>query len=254
MTFEPNTTPTPNWLYNGEMKKMNETELKVVLLVTRKTLGWFDPMTGQRKEQDYISQSQFKEFTGQSHTSIAKAIQNAVDTGWIIARDREGSPCDTPEKRQRRKVWYQLGGIFTSKISRQQCGQDENNSKKSRQHSCTHLGNNVDNTKETITKENIYIATQGVALNELIELFEPVNPSYKRIFSNTTQRKCLERLVKEHGEEKIAWAIRALEKTNQMKYAPTITTPYQLEEKLGQLVAFVQREKLDAEDKKITKI
>jgi len=62
MSFIPNTTPTPNWLYNGEMKKMNETELKVVLLVTRKTLGWFDPMTSERKQQDYISQFQYINF------------------------------------------------------------------------------------------------------------------------------------------------------------------------------------------------
>jgi hypothetical protein len=243
MTFEPNTTPTPNWLYNGEMKKMNETELKVVLLVTRKTLGWFDPMTGQRKEQDYISQSQFKEFTGQSHTAIAKAIQRAVDIGWIIARDRDGNLCNTSEKRRRRKVWYQLGGIFTNKISKQQCGLDEKDTKKSKQHSCTHLSNNVDNTKETITKENIYIAKQSFAVNDLLVLFEPINPSYKTLFANTTQRSAIERMVKEHGEEKITKIIKILKETNHMKYAPVITTPLQLESKLGQLLSFIGKQK-----------
>ena len=159
--FTPNTTPTPNWLYNGEMKKMNETQLKVVLLITRKTLGWFDPKTEGRKEQDYISQSQFMEFTGKSHTAIAIAIQSSVKNGWIIARDKNGNLCETSEKRRRRKVWYQLGSIFTKKISKQQSGQDKNlsnkvakKSNKSKQHSCTHLSNKVDNTKETITKEN----------------------------------------------------------------------------------------------------
>lgn len=117
MAFQPNTTPTPNWLYNGEMKKMNETQLKVVLLVTRKTLGWFNPKTNERKEQDYISQSQFMEFTGKGNKAISLAIQSCVEKGWIIARDKNGDICDTPEKRSRRKVWYQLGDIFTSKVS-----------------------------------------------------------------------------------------------------------------------------------------
>ena len=174
MSFIPNTTPTPNWLYNGEMKKMKETELKVVLLVTRKTLGWFDPMTEKRKTQDYISQSQFVEFTGQSHTAIAKAIQISVESGWIIARDKTGSLCETSEKRKRRKVWYQLGSVFTNKISgeksssnkskqqsglesKQQSGLDENLSNKvakSKQLLCTHLSNKVANTIVTLTKEN----------------------------------------------------------------------------------------------------
>jgi len=117
MSFIPNTPPTPNWLYNGEMKKINESELKVVLLVTRKTLGWFDPTTRERKAQDYISQSKFMEFTGQSNRAIATAIQVCVEHGWIIAKDRNGNTCNTPEKRARRKVWYQLGMVFTNKIS-----------------------------------------------------------------------------------------------------------------------------------------
>jgi len=159
MSFAPNTTPTPNWLYNGEMRKMTESELKVVLLVTRKTFGWFDPSTKERKQQDYISQKQFMEFTGQSHTAIACAIQSCVEHGWIIARDRQGNLCNTSNKRRRRKVWYQLGSIFTKKIpkkSKQQSGLDENlsnNLAKSKQQSCVHLSNNLDNTKETNTKE-----------------------------------------------------------------------------------------------------
>ena len=172
MAFQPNTTPTPNWLYNGEMRKMNETELKVVLLVTRKTLGWFDPMTGnQRKEQDYISQSQFLEFTGQtSNTSIANAIQNCIKNGWIIAKNKEGIICDTPEKRARRKVWYQLGNVFIDKISGTESGldsgtesgldEDDNEHlvqkmEASGTENGTHLVQKVDSTKETITKETI---------------------------------------------------------------------------------------------------
>ena len=165
MSFIPNTTPTPNWLYNGEMRKMSGTELKVVLLVTRKTLGWFDPMINERKSQDYISQKQFMEFTGLSNRTIATAIQVCVERGWIIARDKLGSLCNSPEKRERRKVWYQLGSIFTDKISGEESSQDNESGEvfvKSGELSDINLVNKVHNTKETITKVTNYNNTNSI--------------------------------------------------------------------------------------------
>lgn len=132
------------------MKKMNETELKVVLLVTRKTLGWFDPMSRDRKIQDYISQSQFIEFTGQGNKAIARAIQSCVEHGWIIAKDKNGNICASSDKRARRRIWYQLGNIFTDKISSGVQMTPESGVQKS-----THLVSKGHSTKETIyTKEN----------------------------------------------------------------------------------------------------
>jgi len=107
-----------------------------------------------------------------------------------------------------------------------------------------------DNKQQRITniKDNKEeIATQSVAgkeINDLIDLFKEVNPSYERLFRNKTQRACLERMVKKHSKEKIEWVLNILPKTNQIKYAPTITTPLQLEDKLGLLLAFIQREKI----------
>ena len=47
----PNTTQIPNNLFNGEMAKMKDTELRITLLVARKTLGWIlDPETGPREK------------------------------------------------------------------------------------------------------------------------------------------------------------------------------------------------------------
>ena len=248
MGFIPNTTPTPNWLYNGEMKKMNETELKVVLLVTRKTLGWFDPMTQERKQQDYISQSQFMEFTGQSNWAIAKAIQSSVESGWIIARDREGKLCDTSSKRRRRRVWYQLGGIFTDRISNEEISQDENLSnisKESKQHSSLNLSNIPHNTKETITKETIQkeLAVPSTAgkINLLIDLFKDVNPSFRKLFRNTTQRQAVERLLKIYTYEQLEKIITILSQTNDKQYAPLIITPLPLEDKIGLLRAYIKR-------------
>jgi hypothetical protein len=80
-------------------------------------------------------------------------------------------------------------------------------------------------------------------INELIKMFEPVNPSYKQLYPIKTQRSCLERLLKLMGREKLEGAIRTLPRTNKMDYAPVITSPYELEKKMGSLIAFVQKEK-----------
>lgn len=80
-------------------------------------------------------------------------------------------------------------------------------------------------------------------INSLIKEFEPINPSFARLYPNKTQRAALERLLKQHGEDQLRVIIQFLQKTNGRKYAPTITTPTQLEEKLASLIAFCEKQK-----------
>lgn len=84
---------------------------------------------------------------------------------------------------------------------------------------------------------------EGKILNELIDLFKNINPSVNRLFANKTQRQALDRLVVQHGEEKIRATIEYLPKSNGNRYAPTITTPVQLENNLGKLIAWGQKQK-----------
>ena len=88
-------------------------------------------------------------------------------------------------------------------------------------------------------------ATPSVAGNEvntIINLFKSVNPSYKKLFSNKTQRSAVERMLKEHGVEKLKWVLNVLPKTNLQKYMPMITTPNQLEDKLATLIFNLKKE------------
>ena len=66
-----NTTPVPNVILDSYLKQLNSTELKVLLVVIRQTLGWADRrgMFG-RKETDWISGSQLKQKTGSSKRAI----------------------------------------------------------------------------------------------------------------------------------------------------------------------------------------
>jgi hypothetical protein len=100
------------------------------------------------------------------------------------------------------------------------------------------------NTKDNTTKV-LDIATQGVAgkeVNEWIEKFKSVNPSYQQLFRRPPQRAAMERLLAQHGADKLLWVMDVLPKTNAMMYFPTITTPLQLEDKLGDLIAKIRKE------------
>jgi hypothetical protein len=79
--------------------------------------------------------------------------------------------------------------------------------------------------------------------NEFILLFKGVNPTYERLFGNKTQRAAMERLLAKFGAEKIRRTIESLPGIISQKYAPQITTPLELENKLAKLIAFVKQER-----------
>lgn len=90
-------------------------------------------------------------------------------------------------------------------------------------------------------------AGPGVLVNDLISGFKEVNPSYARLFAQIPQRKALERMLEQHGQEKMRGIIAYLPKSNASQYAPTITTPVQLEHNLGKLIAWAAKARDKAE-------
>jgi phage replication O-like protein O len=73
---KPNHTQTPNVLFDKHMAEMGEAELRVVLVVCRKTFGW-------HKEKDRISLSQLEKFTGMSRQGVLNGIEDAVNRGVL---------------------------------------------------------------------------------------------------------------------------------------------------------------------------
>lgn len=92
---------------------------------------------------------------------------------------------------------------------------------------------------------NTHNAKQSFApsVDWLMRKFEPVNINYEKLLTNITEKKALERLVERFGMEEIAEVIEALPKLLKSRYAPTITSPYELEKKLPHLMAFMEKEK-----------
>ena len=86
-------------------------------------------------------------------------------------------------------------------------------------------------------------------INIIIGMFKNVNPSYERLFANKTQRASVERLLKKYGEAWLRSLINRLPDIIKMPYAPQITTPYELEMKLGKLKIFLEQEKNKVQEK-----
>jgi len=99
------------------MRKMNDTEFRIVMLVVRATLGWeSDKDTGMRKTEDWISSRQLKEKTGRQSGALSKAIDKCIKEGWIEARSKKGEILDTKGKRKGKNIYFRLGNsiLFTT--------------------------------------------------------------------------------------------------------------------------------------------
>ncbi len=100
------------------------------------------------------------------------------------------------------------------------------------------------NSKSPLSeKERKKEIKQNKLFHSLIGNFQNVNPSYQKFYKNISQRSALKRLVEKLGYDQIQKAIKMLSITNVEQYAPVITTPIQLEDKLGLLIAFVKKQK-----------
>lgn len=105
---------------------------------------------------------------------------------------------------------------------------------------------NKNNTVKNINTSNAGVAgwgEDGKLINELIELFREVNPMVNNLFARKTERGAIERLLKSNGESRLRLIIAYLPKSNADRFAPTITTPLQLERDLGKLIAWSQKRK-----------
>lgn len=94
-----------------------------------------------------------------------------------------------------------------------------------------------------VRKDKIPALQDNAGISEVINLFKEVNPSYERLFGMPPQRAAADRLLTKHGKEKLLSMLAFLPKSNASKYAPTITTPVQFEQKLGELIAWSQKQK-----------
>src|SRR3989304_2287917 len=188
------------------------------------------------------------------HLTVSRSIQKLIEKRYLVSRiDRENGnkreliPTVTYKPRSIDPILKDIDPIDSEIYTSIQ--NDEN--------SLPQIGTPNKNTEEedsnkkkTLTKVNVknseeidfHEKTTGQQINLLLDLFKNINPSYEKLFANKGQRTALEKLLTKYGYEKIKNVISLLPETNEQPYAPNITTPVQLEAKLGNLVVFLRQE------------
>lgn len=169
----PNTFPFPNEIINGWNKKLKGSELKVLLVVVRQTLGWIlDPATGMRKEEDWIAYQQFKEKTGLATRSLSVAIDSLVKYKLIEIRDRNGNLLNTPYKRmlegkKRGSFFYRLN--LTVLKSKTDCVKKENSTVLKRK---SNKINSLQNNTPSIVSPKKFSSLKDIKEKDLLEISE----------------------------------------------------------------------------------
>lgn len=95
----------------------------------------------------------------------------------------------------------------------------------------------VDGVESKVTEQ------EEVAVSSFLNEFKEVNRNYKTFFGIPHYRKAVKRLFKVYPHtDHLFLLVRNLKHTNQMKFAPIITTPLEFERKAPMLEAFIQKE------------
>jgi len=128
-------TQVPNAIFDVYIKRLKPSEVLVLLVVVRQTLGWLD-LQGKRKIRDWISQKQFVTKTGLSARTISRSIDSLIEKRLILATDFAYNPLQTSKQRKgKSRIYYEY--LFN----------------KSKDKNILSNVQNLPNTKLTITKK-----------------------------------------------------------------------------------------------------
>ena len=224
------------FLDNPMSKKPKLTLLWITLLLLAnhkdKKFMWNGETIIIKEGQILTGRKQLSEQTGIPETTIERALNQFEKSGQQIE--------------QQKTTKYRLITIINWKEYQKSDRKVDNKR--------TTNGQQTDTNKNDKNEKNDKkILTSGQSpqdINKLIELFKPLNTlTYRKWYANKTQRAAIGRLAEALGP-KLEMAINTAVIANTKPYAPTISTPLQLEEKLSALRAFVAKEKNKVKDNK----
>ncbi len=188
---------------------------QVFYFILRKTYGF-------NKKADPISLSQFSLGTGLKKNTICKAINKLKELNLITNKGNDLATIYSINKDF--STWKALPKKGTLPIK----GKVITN-KGNKRYQYGDIQKKV--LKETITKE---ISEQSSQSQKLFQLFyNTINPNIN--FANKTERAAAEWLINRYGLEKVISAAEYAISVQNDKYAPTITTPLQLKDKMAAL-------------------
>jgi len=221
-------------------------ELAICFFVIRKTYGF-------NKTRDAISLTQFEKGINRSRPTVVKALKN-LRIRNVLLLVKVGKPLGQQNVWKFNKYYNTWEVVNTPKLVKYRDTTSKLTFTKLVNSPLPKLVKTPKHTKDKIQYKNNTkdIATVSVAekgIPEVIKAFSQFNSACSKYYNNTTQRAACERLIKSHGLDRILKVIAILPKTNTMQYVPTITTPFQLEEKWTSLESTMLKKKSEHQEK-----
>ena len=87
-------TPVPDSVFDVWLPLLKDTEVRLLLVVLRSTLGW-------GKERDWLSHSHLCLRTGRSSDAVSSALALLIGQGLVVAETISGETLATPASRRR---------------------------------------------------------------------------------------------------------------------------------------------------------
>jgi len=120
----------------------------------------------------------------------------------------------------------------------QQSGQQTDNRRTTNGH-IQELKNDKNVNTNVLTPEQLEAKKMNIQITSVFAEFKKTNPMIN--FGHTGNRKAIVDLIKKFGFQEIIKLVKLTNSLQGQRFAPTITTPYQLKIKLGELKAYIQR-------------
>jgi len=203
-------------------------ELAVALFIIRKTYGF-------QKKQDEISLTQFQSGLGRSRQTIVTALKNLqlVEVVRLVQRGTSRKASNLWEINKYYNTWKLVNMARLVQRKRGTSLTEPPKLVKTARHT---KENKRKYTKETITS-NLKIA----GVEDLMKIFDKINPTLN--WGNKTSRKAAEFMIKKFTLEGTLTMARQIVAVQGKPYAPVVTTPYQMKEKLAQFKIYFDNQK-----------
>jgi phage replication O-like protein O len=150
-----NYTKTPNILFDQLIRKLSNSELKILLIIIRQTNGWIDSKSKKYKTRDRITYNQFISKTGISRRVISIAINSLLKKNLIVITDTYGNYLYAPENRKGRFFIYYSPNLKSVQSLSTCAKSDTNMCKKRHEHVQKMIHNKRNYNKRNLSKERV---------------------------------------------------------------------------------------------------
>lgn len=216
-----------NILYALARLRLNSQESRVVLALIAKTYGF-------NQSEDHVPFSQLNKITGMSRTHCSHTVTRLIKRHIVMKLGK---------KLKLNKYYFYWSG---NEVLLKQAGSVAQTGNevllKQATSKDTTKDSSKDNSKTEQKKDNFKTKLSGDDWQYLIDGFKDLNPIYKSFYQNKTERRALNYLADLVGLEKLKGLIDHLPKiVFSSKFAPKVTTPYELMKNMGKLVAYIKQ-------------